>query len=263
MKIFTLKNKPVKAAVFYIIIFFFWIGLWKVLSLLIGKEVLMPAPEVVAKRLFVLCGESAFWLAVLNSVLHITIGMFVGVLAGVILAVIGYCSHILLAFSSPILSIVKTTPVASFIILALIWISRDYVPMFVSCLMVTPLIWQNTLTGLKNLSPQLKEVCIIHRIPMSRQIRLLYIPGTLPYFRAGFQTAMGFAWKAGIAAEVLTTPRRTLGKMLYDSKTYLETVDVFALTTVVILLSFLFEKLFIYLFKRTERHQKFGGVPVE
>ena len=53
------------------------------------------------------------------------------------------------------------------------------------------------------------------------------------------------AWKAGIAAEVLAVPKQAIGTEIYFSKLWFETPTLFAWTIVIIILSFIIEKLLI------------------
>ena len=131
--------------------------------------------------------------------------------------------------------------VRSFIMLALFLLGKDSTPPLIVFLMVLPIVWANVAEGIKSVDPSLKEVCALYKLPLSRRFKILYVPQVLPYFTAGTLTALGLAWKAGIAAEVLCTPANSIGKMVYDAKTYMETADLFAWTAVVILLSLLLE----------------------
>lgn len=63
-------------------------------------------------------------------------------------------------------------------------------------------------------------------------------------------TSLGLAWKAGIAAEVLCTPKGAIGTQLYNAKIYIETTDLFAWTFVVVILSLLLEFAFVRLTRR-------------
>ena len=91
-------------------------------------------------------------------------------------------------------------------------------------------------------------------------MKILVFPSILPYFSASFKSALGLAWKAGVAAEIIAMPKGTIGTEIGNAKQYLETADLFAWTLTVILLSFLIEfaltKLIDHLFtkKREVRH---------
>ena len=55
-------------------------------------------------------------------------------------------------------------------------------------------------------------------------------------------TGLGFAWKAGVAAEVIANTKMSIGAQIYDSKIYLDTLNLFSWTIVIIALSILLEK---------------------
>ena len=80
--------------------------------------------------------------------------------------------------------------------------------------------------------------------------RRIYLPALRSYLMAGCRVALGLCWKAGVAAEVIGVSRRTVGGMLYESKVYLEIADLFAWTAVIVVVSAVFEKLFLTLLRR-------------
>ena len=160
---------------------------------------------------------------------------------------------------SPLMTVIKSTPVSSFIILLLLWISRDWLAVVIVILMVLPVIWGNLCSGIRNVDPLLLRTAKAFCFPRSRILRRIYIPSVLPHFFSACRTSLGFAWKAGIAAEVLTVPSRSIGRLLYESKLYWETTDLFAWTLVVILCSLGIERLCMAFLGRMGRSQSAGG----
>ena len=147
------------------------------------------------------------------------------------------------ALLRPLLTVVKTTPVASFIILLLLWVGRDTLPAVIVVLMVLPVTWANVCAGIAAIDPQLREMGKVSGFSPLRAFRRLWLPTVLPHFLSACRSALGLGGKAGVAAEVLTVPRRSIGRMLYESKLNLETADLFAWTVTVILCSLVIEKL--------------------
>ena len=96
----------------------FWLGIWFLLALRTGTDLLLPGPGTVLRRLFRLAGERVFWQATGHTLLRILIGYVAGVLSGTILAALTAWSRHAAALLSPLGRMVKATPVASFIILA-------------------------------------------------------------------------------------------------------------------------------------------------
>ncbi len=222
----------------------FWIGVWSGTSLLIGQELLIPGPVSVLRRLIALAGRLSFWQAAGISLLRIFGGFTAGVLIGGVLAVLTFRFELLDALFSPVIRIIRATPVASFIILALLWIGHSLVPAFISMLMVVPVVWQSLRVAISETDVSLIEMAQIYRFSAVKTLKLIYIPSVLPAFSAACLTSIGLAWKSGIAAEVLCLPRNSIGTGLYYSKIYLETPSLFAWTAVVVTLSFILEKLF-------------------
>lgn len=228
----------------------FWVAVWQMLYFIIKQEILIVSPVRVLQRLFELSRDGAFWLTALNSMLHILSGFLIGLLTGVVLAVLTSCSQIMYDLFYPIISIIKATPVASFIILALVWIQSAHVPTFTAFLMVVPLVWGNVKNGIAKTDPKLLQMAYSYRFGAARTVRRVYIPSIMPYFIASCTTGMGLAWKAGIAAEVLASTELSIGGQIYNSKIYIETADLFAWTAVVIVMSVVLERLMVAVMKK-------------
>ena len=231
----------------------FWCGIWILAARLVGRELLLPSPGQVLLRLRELAGTANFWITIGCSILRVLSGILSAGVLGILLAVLTEKSALLKALLSPVMTLVKSTPVASFIILALIWLGRGILPAVISGLMVLPVVWANTAAGIRAQDPQLLEVARIYGLSRGRIFRRITLPTVLPHLRSALSSVLGLGWKAGIAAEVLTVPQPSIGKMIFDSKLYLETTSLFAWTTAVILISLVIEKLLLRLIRQGGR----------
>ena len=151
------------------------------------------------------------------------------------------------AMLAPVMQLVKATPVASFIILALVWVSGKSLSILISFLMVLPVLYGAVRTGLESADPQLLEMARVFRLPLGRRVKAIWLPAVLPAFRQGCSVALGICWKSGVAAEVIGLPDGSIGDALYRAKITLSTGELFAWTFVIIVLSAAFEKLFLSL----------------
>lgn len=219
----------------------FWLGVWQYASAEVGKELLLPGPALVLSRLGELAGTAAFWQTAGLSLARILAGLAAGVLLGTAFAALTSAFRWADWIFSPAIKTAQATPVASFIILILLWVEKGQVPGVISALMVLPVVWGNVSRGIRETDPLLLELARAYRFGPWRTFTLVYAPSALPYFASGCRTALGLAWKAGVAAEVLCQPKTAIGTQVYFSKIYLETPSLFAWTLVVILLSFLLE----------------------
>lgn len=184
------------------------------------------------------------------SLLRIMVGILSAIFFGICIAILITYSKLMQELLSPILTIIKVTPVASFIILVLIWIGRDFVPAVIASLMVLPVVCNNVSAGIRNIDRDILEMASVYHIPRFTRFKRITVPSVMPYFLSAIETSIGIGWKAGIAAEVLTVPAFSIGKMIFESKMYLETTDLFAWTIVVILISLLIETLIIRSLKK-------------
>lgn len=257
--IFTTKSKITGKKSFptevvrKILVALFWLMVWQILYLAVKQEILVVSPVRVFFRLTELMRETEFWWSAGYSMVRIVSGFLTAVLAGTILAVLTSVSSLANDLFRPVISIVKSTPVASFILLALVWIASPYVPAFTSFLMVLPVIWANVTNGIAKTDRNLLQLAQVYHFGVFKTVRRIYIPSIMPYFTAACTTGMGLAWKAGVAAEVLANTKYSIGGHIYSAKIYIETVDLFAWTVVVILLSVLLEWIMTHAMRTVSR----------
>lgn len=246
----SVKAKKVIKRIFIAI---FWLGVWQAAAALTGLSVLLPSPYETVCELVKLSATADFRLSVSYSILRVTAGFLLGLIFGSLTAVLSAFSKNVNDFLTPIVHIIKATPVASFIVLAVVWLKTGNVPSFASMLMVYPIVWQNVKTGIQETDKQLLEMSDAFNVQKSKKLRKIYIPSVKPYFISAATTAMGLAWKAGIAAEVICNPKMSIGSGIYNSKIYLETPQLFAWTAVVITVSILLEKIMLIILKRGKK----------
>ena len=247
-------NPAVRKTLRTLAVLCFWLLVWELAAAAVGQELLLPSPLQTGRKLLELGSTTEFWLTVGKSVARVLTGILAAVLLGVLLALLTHWSPLLRALLSPVMTLVKSTPVASFIILALVWLGRGTVPIFIAALMVLPVVWANVSAGLAGIDPQLLELASVYRFPRMKTFRRIVWPSVLPHLRAALRSALGLGWKAGIAAEVLTVPPYSIGKSIYEAKLYLETTELFAWTAAVVLVSLGIEKLLLYLVGKESTH---------
>lgn len=219
----------------------FWLLVWTVLALAIDREILLPTPWVVAVTLWRLWGTVAFWQAVAMSLLRVLGGFVAAVAVGSVLAVVISRWRLAETLVSPLLHIVRAAPVASFILLCYFWVQLQLLPGFIAFLMVLPLVCENVRKGIAQTDRKLLEMARVYRFGRRGTFVHVWWPSVRPYFDAACTAGLGFAWKSGIAAEVICSPNVSIGKRLFSAKSYLEMPEVFAWTVTVVLLSVVME----------------------
>ena len=221
----------------------FWLAVWWLLALIVGKELLIPSPPLVVRTLLKLVVTSAFWRYTALTLLRITLGLLLGIVLGILTALLTNRLSLLHALLAPAVRVVRATPVASFIILVLLWVANGRVPVVISALVVLPVIWESTAAGLRSVDRDLLEFARAYRLTRWDTWRRIVIPSMLPQLAAAVCTAIGLAWKSGVAAEVLCLPKAAVGTQVYFSKLYLDTPALFAWTLIVVALSLTVERI--------------------
>ena len=220
---------------------------WQAGAMAVDNQLLLVAPTTVARRLVTLCVEPDFLAAIWYSVVRIFSGYFIAMAAGTLLAAIAGRFRIVEILLWPLMASVKSIPVASFIILCLIWLTSAQLSIFISFLMVLPIVYTNMLQGIRTTDRKLLEMAALFRVPLPGRLRFIHLPHLQPFLYSASSVAIGLAWKAGIAAEVIGIPTGSIGEKLYEAKVYFLTADLFAWTVVIVTVSIGFEKLFLML----------------
>ncbi len=217
------------------------IGIWKLISLFYGSELILPPPEstlVATLKLFV---SENFISIVGLTIIRGLIGFAISFILGIGLGILAGVNSSFNAFLKPILVTIRSTPVISLILLALIWFKVDMVPVFIAFLTMFPFICTNVIDGIRNVDPYLVEMANIYKVSHQRVIKEVYLPAIVPFIFSGASSAMGFGWRAIIIGEVLSQPKFGIGTVMQTAQTYLLVKEVIAWTIIAVIISYLFE----------------------
>lgn len=231
----------------------FWFAVWQGMSMWIDKEIFLPSPFHVVQCLGQLVMTAEFWKTIGGSVAKILAGFLLAVLCGTLLAAVTFRFHLLREIITLGMQVIKSIPVASFVILSLLWVKAENLSLLMAFLMVLPIIYTNTLEGIRSTDPKLNEMAKVFKMNGVRKIKYIYVPAVIPYFVSGVTIGLGFCWKSGVAAEVISIARHSIGGKLYEAKIYLNTRELFAWTIVIVVISVIFEKAVIFILRKTTR----------
>ncbi len=224
-----------------------WLLVWQALACWIGQDVLLVGPVRVLGRLLSLACTSSFWSSIAFSLRRILAGLFLALLISIPTSFLSYRSRVFSAMLAPVVQFMKATPVASIVILVLIWVNSRNLSVVISFLMVFPVMHSSLSEGLENVDKKLLEMAEVYAVGWRKKVRYVIIPELVPFFQSGITIALGLCFKSGIAAEVIAIPSGSIGEKLYEAKIYLSTPDLFAWTVMIIILAKLFEAFFLML----------------
>lgn len=222
----------------------FWILIWHALAVKLNQEILLVTPASVLVKLIEIIQEKYFWFSILFSFIKIISGFLSAYILGFILSIISYKYKWMKSLLSPLVITIKTIPIASFIILLLIWTSAQNISFAISFLIVFPIIYSNILIGLESIDKKLIEMSFVFKVSTYKKLRYIFLSQIIPHIKSSTSIALGLCWKAGVAAEVIGIPKNSIGEHLYNAKIYLDTSSLMAWTIMIIFISIIFEKFF-------------------
>ena len=239
------KNKIHKmTAVLFALLF------WQIAAMILNRSFLLSSPVDVIKAAVELGISTVFWQGMGKSIIKIILGFLSGAGIGILFAGLSYRFKIFEIYIVPYIMVIRSVPVASFVIIILIWLGSEGLSVLVCFFMVMPIFYANILEGLKSVDIKMLEMAKIFEIGKKAKFIYIYLPALESFLISAAVASIGIAFKSGIAAEVIGRPKNTLGFFLFDAKVYLETAKVFAITLIVILCSAVFERLTVFIFKR-------------
>ena len=223
----------------------FWLVLWQAAAYFVGVDFLLPSPIDVVKCFLRLAGTAVFRQSIGFTAGRIFIGFFTAFLVALGLAVLSGLFRTVRELLYPFMTAVKSVPVASFVILALIWVGSASLSIFISFVMVLPVLYTGMLSGIDARDEKMLEMADSFGLSPLRKAVYIYLPTAFPYVRNAVCVSLGLCWKAGVAAELIGVPHGSIGEQLYFSKAYFLTAELFAWTLTIIVLSMVFEKMIL------------------
>ena len=222
---------------------------WQIVSDAVDESLLIVSPVDVAVRMTTIWQVQGFLSSIWFTFYHIAAGFFIALLLGIILAALSARFPWVETMLWPFMVTIKTVPVASFIVICLIWLSAKNLSIFISFLIVLPVVYGNMLEGLNSEDRKMLEVGRLFGISPAKRLMYIHMPLLKPFMLSACSSSLGMAWKAGVAAEIIGTPDGSIGKQLYYAKIYLDTDDLLCWTVIIVIISVAFEKLFMLALK--------------
>ena len=247
-----MRNKVLSALKFFSVIIIL-LSVWQIAAEVIDHRFLLPDIPETLTALGNLLSTKEFYEATLLTLVRVFFGFIIGILSGTALAILAFKIKYFHTLISPLVSIIKATPIASIIIILYIMLTGNTLTVLIGILMVFPIVWQNVLDAFNAMPKDLTEICYTYEIPFKKRFQILYFPTLMKYFIPAAITSSGLAWKATVSAEIIAYTTNSMGQYINDAKSNYDSPTVFAWTIVVIVFSILFEALTKYFLGRCRR----------
>ena len=233
----------------------FWLLIWEGVNALIGSNIIMVSPRVAFIRLYQIGQTAEFWHSIGTSLGRILLGFTIALAVGVAIAIFSAASKVFHRLILPAINVINAIPIASFIVIALMAFHSESLSIFVAFVTVLPIIFYNTHKGIVTTDPMLLEMAKVFNVPSWKKVAYIYLKTVAPYFLSAANVGIGFAWKSGIAGELIGVVRGTIGANLHTARIFLQTADLFAWTIAIVFLSYIMDRVFRILFGRVMEWQ--------
>ena len=230
----------------------FWLAVWQAAAVLLPK-LLFAGPVPTVRSLLSLLRNSEFWFSIAHSLGKIASGFLLAFSTGCLLAIACRRMPVLRMLLGPLIQVMKSLPVACFIVVALIWVRSEWISVLTAFFVVFPAVYINLGEGLQQTDQGMLEMAQLFHLTPAKRLRAVWLPACLPYLLSACRVSVGMALKAGVAGEIIGLPRWSIGEQLYLSKLYLNTADLFAWSLVIILLSLALERLLVFALATVQR----------
>lgn len=217
-------------------------SIWQLGAHLTGNTHILPSPLKSFITLSELAINQNFWMHIGITLFRGIIGGILSLIFGFILGMISSSTPMIKSFLFPWIVLLRSIPVISVILLAIIWLAPGYVPFFIMLITVTPIVTEEVTEGVIDINQRYREMIFIYKVTWKKQLKDVLLPGLLPRLASGFSLGMGYGWRAVVVGEVLSRPQWGIGDRMAHSQNYFNADELIAWTVILIVISYLFDK---------------------
>lgn len=233
-----MKNLSLKISSVLSIVF-----LWYLIYLIVDHPLLIPSIGTVFKTFFKMLTETSFLIALVNTGARLVLSLAVSAFFGILLGYFSAKNKTVEIWLRPHVTILKTIPVISIIIIMYILVGFQIAPYIITFFMIFPIFYQTTYHGIKAINQDLLDVYHLEMENRYLEIKYVYMQNIKDYLILACFQSFGLGFKVLVTSEYITQTSRSIGRMLYQGKVNLEYDYVFAITILLIIITVLVEVL--------------------
>lgn len=223
--------------------------LWLLFSIKIDNAIILPNPFDVFSELAYILTDGDSLMIIAHTLTRLFVSLGVAFILGVVLGLLGGLNKKLDLLIRPVVTVVRTLPVASIIIVLLIWFGYQKAPYVITILVIMPVIYESVVNGLNSIDNDYHDVISVYYGFDIRLIKMVYLPLISPFILTSVIQSLGLGIKVLVMAEMLSQTRNSIGYIIYLERLNIEIARLFAWTIVLILIVSIIE-LFIRKFSK-------------
>ncbi|MDO5329621.1 MAG: ATP-binding cassette domain-containing protein [Coriobacteriia bacterium] len=236
-----------------ILIVVFWIAVWGVIATIIASPLILASPIDVAQSLLIQVTIPKFWITVGLSLFWIFLGFILAFILGTILALLSYRFKLFHDFINPLIQFMKSAPVVCFIVLLLVWVGTSFLDVITVIIAVVPIYFYAIYEACQHRNTETANMLKVFEVPGRTIWKVFEWPSALPYVKQATKSGIGIAWKSGVTAQMIGAVMLTIGEGIYNSKVMLDSGQLLMWMFIVILLSWICEKIMIAIINKSNK----------
>jgi NitT/TauT family transport system permease protein len=225
-----------------VLIWLFYFILWQIIAMIVNQSVILPSFLDVLNRLVYILSDVSFYNHLFITLFRVILGTLSAFILSFIFAILSYDFKLINQGLKPLVLVSKTIPNITYILLVLIWFSREMSVFFVTLLILFPVLYTQISTGLLGINPEHLEVLKLYPETYFHRLTKVIIPLIRISLFEGLKGALSLGFKVGVMAEILGQVQPGLGYLMHIARMNFETVDLFAYTAIMIMVVVLIEK---------------------
>lgn len=220
-----------------------FLGAWELVAVGLKKEYMLPRFSAVCVAFGRLWGTPSFYRDTFATLLRAICGFAIAFFAGAAMGVAGGVFSKFRAFCKPLVAFFRAAPTMGLTLVIMVWLRAKYTPVCIGFLMVFPVIYTTVADSIATAPRDLLQMAKVYRMPLSKQIRYIYVPHAVPMMFSACSTAFALNIKATVSAEILAHTMGSIGVHMTNAAADLldGTAMLFAWLLVAVLLSVLAE----------------------
>lgn len=222
--------------------FFTLLLLWQILAIQVQNEIILPKPLAVWNTMVIQIQDPLFYTSIAFTLFRISIGLFIAFLLAFFISVLAYFYPWFKDLFHPVLTLIRSIPNISYILIVLFWFSAKTSVIIISFLILFPTMYATLEQGFSDIPKEYHDLMKLYPAKKYTEIRCIYLPFLKPYIFTAILTGLSLAFKVGIMAEILGQAGTGIGRQLNICRLQLQMEGVFAWTIWIILLLTIMEK---------------------
>lgn len=223
-----IRNKIFAIAILFLV--------WHILSKY-NDPIILPSPKIVCISLFDILKSKSSYLMIVSTLYRALIGLLLTFMLGISIGISISLNNALKEVIMPLVKLLQSIPVISWVLLSLIWFKIELIPIFILLTNTLPIVIISVYEGIKGVDKKLLEMSSFFKVTKKKIIKNLYIPSIISHIIASSSIVLSSSFKIIIMSEIITKISTGIGSSINEAWINIETEKILAWTLIAVFFS--------------------------